>query len=237
MKHSWLLGVLVIVAACSNPKQENTSTETPVGEITVTEVDSVPNGYMVTEDVYWLLKDEKEGHFDKAKEKHMKADFKTASDEISKAVLYINQEIEQAADDTEKQRLSAVRDKLTDLANRLVKGEKVTDIELRESFYAANVALYRNYLSKQNKSVEAYNVEKKAVSTYLDAALNTVEHAEKWSDKKFDDKERQVIAEGKTVSQNMKNASADKSTFQKDWEAFRQKLKELDDKLEGSQAY
>ena len=234
MKNSLIVSFLVVLAACAQ-KQEPTQNQ-PVEKITVVEVDSVPgkNEYVVTEDVFWLLPEEQENHFIKAKELYGKKELKAASSEVKKASFYLEQEIGKA-EGKGKETLISAKNKLENLSGRLEKGAKVSEAELVNSFYETNIALCRNYIMQQTVLAEGYKDEKNKIGANLDIALKRVENAERWSGKKLDSESSKIVEEGKIFSQKIKNDfDKDKAALAKEWNIFIKKLKKLDEKLEGT---
>jgi hypothetical protein len=105
----------MISVSCSNKQETNNipiSTQ-PVQELPRV-ADTLPhrkNEYVVTEEIFWLLSEEQEGHFEKAKEKYDKKELKTSASEIRKAILLIDMEIV-TAEESERPKLSIVKNKL-----------------------------------------------------------------------------------------------------------------------------
>lgn len=235
MKDILLISTIVVLTSCS--KQQEVKVENqPIEEIRIIEVDSVPGKkqYTISEEVYWILPDEQESHFEEAKAKHEKKEFQAAAAEIQLAVLYLNHEMDNASSES-KQDLSLVRDNLINIEERLEKGDKVTEIELRQAFYQTNKTLYRNYINQQADVTLDYDLEKNNVDARLDAAIQRVRNAEKWSGKKLDSESNGIIEEGKSLSHKIKESTKqDKEVLAKSWNEFLKKLKRLDEKLEGN---
>jgi hypothetical protein len=233
MKRIVFMAVSTIFVACSGNKNESAKQETPMEVIEVVNVDSIPdkNGeYQVTDEVFFVLQEESENHFDNAKLKFGSKAPHIAAREIRKAVVYLTLEINKAKGD-DRARLVSAKDKLNYLAERLEKKENVKEIEIRQAFYDANIALYRNYITQYDYITNNYNNEEKGINSYLDAAIQKVENADKWSSEKFDKETRKTIEDGKALSAKFKK---DRTGIKEEWAAFRKKLKALDDKLEGS---
>jgi len=236
MKNILLVSLLVVFAACSK-KEESKTENMPLEEVHIIEVDSVPgqNQYIVTEEIFWLMPQEQEDHFEKAKDNHEQKEFKSAAAEIRKSTLYLDQEIAKAKEGDGKNSLITAKAQLASLGDRLERGDKVTPLELKEAFYQTNKALYRNYLYQQATVTSDYDFEKNKVDAHLDAALQRVKNAEKWSGKKLDKEGNEIIEEGKNMSQKIKEATKqDKKALVKAWNEFLKKLRALDDKLEGN---
>ncbi len=237
MKQSYIVIGLLLLGACTS-KENNNKTELvePIETTTIVEVDSIDkknNKYVVTEEVFWLLPEEQEAHFDKAKENYEKKEFKQAASEIRKALVYLDLEINKA-EVPEKEALLPVKEKLEIISNKLDKGEKVTEAELKKIFHETNVDLYKTYLAQQLKAKWDYDVDKNEISLHLDQAIQKLENTEKWSDDKFDVDTKKLIAEGKSLHQKIKvSLEKDKKSIKKEWQLFLEKLKLMDAK-EGS---
>ncbi|HSZ24910.1 MAG TPA: hypothetical protein VK766_04295 [Cytophagaceae bacterium] len=231
-----LIAPVIFLTACEkNQNKENSQIQVlPVDQVTIVQKDSMgEEKFIVTEEVFWLLQKEQENHFDKVKEKNDSNEFKSAAAEIGKAIVYFDMQTIQA-DEFEKPTFMAIKDKLEDISDRLKKGEKIKDIELRESFYEANIALYRHYLNEQHKLRSTYQKEKNVIHAYLDASLQRIENAEKWSTRKFDKLDLKMLEEAKSFSAKAKSDFAkDKESIELEWNNLLKKLKELDEKLEG----
>jgi hypothetical protein len=237
MKRIMYFVAAVIFVSCSGNKKESAKQESPVEVVEMIKTDSIPNKngeYLVTDEVFFVLQEESENHFDKAKQKFGSKEPRIAAREIRKASVYLNFEINKAGRE-DKDRLVSARDKLNYLAERLEKKEKVKEVEIRQAFYDANVALYRNYITQYDNITNNYEKEEERINSYLDAAIQKVENADKWSSEKFDKETIKTIDEGKSLSAKIKNElKNDKAEVKEQWAAFRKKLKELDDKLEGN---
>ena len=236
MKRISFIIIPVILVACSGNKSESGKELKPTEEIEMVEVDSVPNKngeYLVTDEVFMVLQEEPENHFNKAKQNIASNELNAAANEIKKASVYLDLEISKA-EKKDKEKLILAKDKLNTLTERLKKGEKVKEPEIGQAFYDANVALYGSYIT-QYDNITTNNKEKKGGNSYLDAALQKVENAEKWSSRKFDKETQKTIEEGKTLSSKFKtDLKEDKESIKKEWSDFLKKLKILDKKLEGN---
>jgi hypothetical protein len=236
MKRIAFIVVSVIFVSCSG-KNQSVKQEAPVEVMEVVEVDSIPGKdgeYKVTDEVFFVLQEEPENHLDKANLKFSSKEPHMAAGEIRKAAVYLTFEINKAKGE-DKERLVSARDKLNYLSERLEKKEKVKEVEIRQAFYDANIALYRNYITQYDDITNNFDREEKGINSYFDAAIQKIENADKWSSEKFDKESQKTIDEGKLLSARIKNElKNDRAEAKKEWTAFRKKLKELDDKLEGN---
>jgi hypothetical protein len=209
----------------------------PVSETAVVEVDSMPGKkgeYVVTEEVFWVLQEEPENHFEKANQHYAKKELSIAGKEIKKASAYLGMEINKV-DEKGKAPLQAAKGKLDSLSTRLEKGEKVKESELKSAFHKVNLALYKTYINQSDKIGGDYEQDREMIGLYLDAALEKAENAEKWSGKKLDEQSLTTIKEGKVLSQRFKtDLKGDNESIKKEWAAFKTKVRDLDIKLEGN---
>jgi hypothetical protein len=157
---------------------------------------------------------------------------KLAAAEIKKVSAYLEEEIYKAQD---KRQLQAAQITLNELAKRLEKGEQVKESELLTAFMEANVALYKNFTKQYEQLYTDYASESKQISAYLDATLQKIENIDKWSTKKLDKQGQDIIKEGKTLStQIKKDLKQNNGKAKQEWAKFKEKLRDLDRKLEGN---
>jgi hypothetical protein len=238
-KHFVFVSALLAVLACKKEDQASEK-QIPISETVVVEVDSVPGKkgeYTMTEDVFLVIQEEPENHFDEAKERYVTKNLTEAAKEVRKSAAYLQLELNKK-EISGKEQLQVAKDSLDQLAVRLEKGEKVKEAELKKAFYSANVALYKSYLGEYDKIHSSYASESDHIGMYFDAAIQKVENAEKWSDHSLGAEYKKTIEEGKALSQRLKtDLKNDKEAAKKEWAAFKEKLKVLDEKLEGSKAY
>ena len=231
-----LVSLLLSMMACKNENHEHKTSEI-LNKAEVVEIDSVPGEkgrYVITEEIFWVIQEEPENHFDEAKEKFIGKELKAAGNEIQKASTYLDLEINKS-EGTEKLKLRSAKDKLAALATRLNKGEKVTETEIKQSFYLANVALYKSYIRQHDNIQNSFASENTKIGMYLDAALQKVENSKKWSDNKLEDKYENILSEGKELSKRLKtDLKNDEKEASKEWKVFKEKLKALDERLEGN---
>lgn len=187
---------------------------------------------LISEDLFWLIQQEPENHLDKAKQKYLSKEMKLAAAEIKKVSAYLEEEIYKAQD---KRQLQAAQITLNELAKRLEKGEQVKESELLTAFMEANVALYKNFTKQYEQLYTDYASESKQISAYLDATLQKIENIDKWSTKKLDKQGQDIIKEGKTLStQIKKDLKQNNGKAKQEWAKFKEKLRDLDRKLEGN---
>ena len=231
MKKYLIILAALFSAGCSESQTKSKiQEEKPIEEIQIIEVDSVRNKkdeYIVTEEIFLLFPEEREAHFDKAKERFDQKEFKMAASEIKKALLYLNLEIDNAGD-LEKKELKALQVKLEDISQRLEKKQAVTSEELEKVFHETNMTLYRIYIAQQNKAKWDYNLDRNAVSLYLDDAIQKLQNAEKWSKQKLSEEDHKTISEGKSFSKKIRNnVKKDTAALEKEWNTLIAKLKTI----------
>ena len=173
-----------------------------------------------------------EQYFEMANQMFITQQMSSAATEIKQAKKYLDKEIKKSKN---PKALQSAKKQLEFLANRLDKGEKVKESELMNAFVDANMALYKNFNQQYELMYTDYATESKQIGMYLDAALQKVENIDRWSAKKLDADARKIMREGKTLSNRMKtDLKKDKNKAKQEWAKFKQKLKDLDSKLEGN---
>jgi hypothetical protein len=230
-----LVAISLIVLGCSMPDKKNEQkTIEGIGGIGADSVPGKKNEYVITEEVFWVIQEEPENHFMKAKQKYMAKEPKVAAAEIRKAIVYMNLEIDKTSDE-QRELLIPAKDKLTNIAERLEKGEKVKEKELNEAFYNSNIALYENYWREFNNIAVGDILDENKTDYYLEAAMGKIEANDKWAAKPMDKDTREVVNEGKSLSARFKKElKKDREAIKREWLIFVEKLKRLDEKLEGN---
>jgi hypothetical protein len=106
------VSVLIALWGCKQ-EDKNEKVLVPVSETDVVEVDSIAGRkgeYLVSEEVFWLMQEEPEYHFEKAKQNHISKEMGAAAAEIKKASVYIGSEIKNAGNE-EKDQLQTAKDR------------------------------------------------------------------------------------------------------------------------------
>ncbi len=225
---------LIGILAC---KKEKASERAPhlINKSELISFDSIPTKkeeVLISQDLFWIIQQEPENHFDKAKQNFKSKEMKLAAAEIKKVSAYLEEEIKKAE---HKQQLQAAQIKLNELAQRLEKGELVKESVLVNAFMEANVALYKNFTAQYEQLYTDYASESKQISAYLDATLQKIENIDKWSSKKIDKEGQDIIKEGKTLSTKIKkDLKQNNGKAKQEWAKFKEKLKNLDRQLEGN---
>ena len=165
---AFIIGILWFYPAGAKAQ----STQKPPGDWTLYE-----------EDIWIVLVDEPEFHFQKAHEFFLKKDFKAAGSEIRKGAAFLK--LEAGRSTTEgKKTLEASADELGKLAEDVEKGAVASEKQLKDAFARADHALAKHHYLKASE-YWAKKDEKKTGHA-LKAAAQALEHAAAWSGHKLE---------------------------------------------------
>jgi hypothetical protein len=135
------------------------------------------------EDIWIVLVDEPEFHFQKAHEFFLKKDFKAAASEIRKGAAFLKLEAGRSTAEGKKA-LAASADELGKLADDVQKGTVASEKQLKDAFARADHALANHHYLKASE-YWAKKDEKKAGHA-LKAAAQHLEQAAAWSGHKLE---------------------------------------------------
>jgi hypothetical protein len=177
MRHRilWFVVALAFIAGMVWLCPANAETQTPQGPLG----DWTP----YEEDIWIVLVDEPEFHFQKAHEFFLKKDFKAAASEIRKGSAFLKLEAGRSTEEG-KEALAASADELGKLADDVQKGTVASEKQLKDAFARADHALANHHYLKASE-YWAKKDEKKAGHA-LKAAAQALEHAGAWSGHKLE---------------------------------------------------
>jgi hypothetical protein len=177
MRHriSWLVVALAVMAGMvwlCPANAETQAPQKPLGDWTLYE-----------EDIWIVLVDEPEVHFQKAHEFFVKKDFKAAASEIRKGAAFVKLEAGRSTAEG-KEALAASADQLGKLADDVEKGTATSEKQLKDAFARADHALANHHYLKASE----YWAKKDATKTghALKAATQALEQSAGWSGHKLE---------------------------------------------------
>jgi hypothetical protein len=181
-RNFWLVVALAFIVDMVLLCPANAETQTPqkpLGDSTLYE-----------EDIWIVLIDEPEFHFQKAHEFFLKKDFKAAASEIRKGAAFLKLEAGRSTAEGRKT-LMASASELGKLANDVEKGIVTSEGELKDAFTRADFALANHH----NMTASEYWAKKDAKKTgyALKAAAQALEQAAEWSDHKLETTATDII--------------------------------------------
>lgn len=134
-------------------------------------------------EIWKVLIDEPEIHFQKAHELFMKKNYAGAASEIRKGSAFVKLEATRSNEE-EKEALKGLAQDLDQLADSVENGLVVTDADLRFHFARADQTLVRHHYTKATEYWTKNEVEN--AGHELKGATGYLENAWKWSDQRMD---------------------------------------------------
>jgi hypothetical protein len=177
MRQKNLLAVTVliffvgIVWICA-PRTKAQDTQKPLGNWSVYE-----------SEIWKVLIDEPEIHFQKAHELYMKKDYAGSASEIRKGSAFVKLEATRSGD-IEKEAMNGLAEDLDQLADSVENGLVVSDTDLKFHFARADQTLVRHHYAKATEYMTKNDIQN--AGHELNGATGYLENAWKWSDKKMD---------------------------------------------------
>ncbi|MDD1779268.1 MAG: hypothetical protein LUQ65_13965 [Candidatus Helarchaeota archaeon] len=140
--------------------------------------------WSVYENEIWkVLMDEPEIHFQKAHELFMKKDYPGSASEIHKGSAFVKLEATRSSD-VEKEALNGLAADLDQLADSVENGLVVSESDLKFHFARADQTMVRHHYAKATEYLAKNDV--KNAGHELKGATGYLENAWKWSDKRMD---------------------------------------------------